>query len=46
MGLLMNFLRTQTLMRLPDSLKLTLNGSLRKTQSNLDVKAGRNIVFD
>ena len=46
MGLLMNFLRTQTLMRVADSLKLTLNGSLWKTQSNLDVKAGRNIVFD
>jgi hypothetical protein len=41
----MNFLRTQTLMRLADSLKLTLNGDLWKTQSNLDIVAGKGITF-
>ncbi len=42
----MNFLRTQTLTRIADVLKLKLNGVLWKTQSNLNVIAGRNIVFD
>lgn len=41
----MNFLRTQTLQRIADALKLKLNGVLWKTQSNLDIVAGRNIVF-
>lgn len=41
----MNFLRTQTLQRIADALKLKLNGIQWKTQSNLDIVAGRNIVF-
>jgi len=41
----MNFLRTQTLTRIADSLKLFLNGSLWKTQSQLDLVAGQGIKF-
>ncbi len=42
----MNFLRTQTLQRIADVLKLSINGAIWKTQSNLNVIAGRNIVFN
>jgi hypothetical protein len=41
----MNFLRTQTLTRIADSLKLFLNGSLWKTQSNLNIIPGHGISF-
>lgn len=41
----MNFLRTQTLMRVADSLKLRLNGAFWKTQSNLDLVSGKGITF-
>jgi len=41
----MNFLRTQTLTRIADSLKLFLNGSLWKTQSNLNIISGHGISF-
>lgn len=41
----MNFLRTQSLMRIADSLKLLLNGETWKTQSNLDIVAGKGISF-
>lgn len=45
MGLLMNFLRTVGLARIADYLKLSLNGQQWLSQSNLDVVAGRNMVF-
>lgn len=41
----MNFLRTQSLQRVADFLKLKLNGVPWKTQSNLDIVSGRNITF-
>lgn len=41
----MNFLRTQSLQRIADYLKLKINGVLWKTQSNLNITGGRNIVF-
>jgi hypothetical protein len=41
----MNFLRTQSLQRLADILKLKLDGVIWKTQSNLDIRAGRNMTF-
>ena len=41
----MNFLRTQSLQRVADILKLKLDGVLWKTQSNLNIKSGRNIAF-
>ena len=41
----MNFLRTQSIQRIADLLKLQLDGVLWKTQSNLDIRAGRNIAF-
>ena len=41
----MNFLRTQSLQRVADLLKLKLDGIVWKTQSNLDIVAGRNITF-
>ena len=41
----MNFLRTQTLTRIADVLKLKLDGVVWKTQSNLDIVPGRNITF-
>lgn len=41
----MNFLRTQTLTRIADVLKLKLDGVVWKTQSNLDVVAGQGISF-
>ena len=41
----MNFLRTQSLQRVADILKLKLDGALWKTQSNLNIKSGRNIAF-
>ena len=41
----MNFLRTQTLQRVTDMLKLFLNGTRWKTQSQLNLVAGRNMVF-
>lgn len=41
----MNFLRTQTLTRIADSLKLLLNGEIWKTQSQLDLVAGQGISF-
>ena len=41
----MNFLRTQSLMRIADTLKVKLNGVLWKTQSNLNVVGGRNVTF-
>jgi len=41
----MNFLRTQTLTRIADVLKLKLDGIVWKTQSNLDVVAGQGISF-
>lgn len=41
----MNFLRTQSLQRVADLLKLKLDGTVWKTQSNLDIVAGRNMTF-
>ena len=41
----MNFLRTQSIQRVADILKLKLDGVMWKTQSNLDIVAGRNITF-
>ena len=41
----MNFLRTQSLQRVADILKLKLDGVLWKTQSNLNIQSGRNIAF-
>ena len=41
----MNFLRTVGLARIADYLKLSLNGQQWLSQSNLDVVAGRNMVF-
>ena len=41
----MNFLRTQSLQRVADLLKLKLDGIVWKTQSNLDIVAGRNMTF-
>ena len=41
----MNFLRTQSLMRIADTLKVKLNGVLWKTQSNLNVVAGQGLEF-
>jgi hypothetical protein len=41
----MNFLRTQSLMRIADTLKVKLNGVLWKTQSNLNVVAGQGLTF-
>ena len=39
------FLRTQSLQRVADILKVKLNGSTMKTQSNLDIRGGRNITL-
>ena len=41
----MNFLRTQSIQRIADLLKLQLDGLPWKTQSNLDIVAGRNMTF-
>lgn len=41
----MNFLRTQSLQRVADILKLKLDGVLWKTQSTLNIQGGRNIAF-
>ena len=41
----MNFLRTVGLQRIADFLKVSLNGQQWLSQSNLDVVAGRNMVF-
>jgi hypothetical protein len=41
----MNFLRTQSLQRIADILKLSLNGAVWKTQSQLDVVAGQGLTF-
>ena len=41
----MNFLRTQSLQRVADILKLKLDGALWKTQSILNIQSGRNISF-
>ncbi|NCX44537.1 MAG: hypothetical protein EBW74_08890 [Betaproteobacteria bacterium] len=41
----MNFLRTQTLTRIADLLKVQLDGITWKTQSNLNVVAGQGISF-
>ena len=41
----MNFLRTQSLQRVADILKLKLNGTLWKTQSILNVVAGQGLTF-
>ena len=41
----MNFLRTQTLQRIADYVKLKIEGVPWKTQSNLNISGGRNIVF-
>ena len=41
----MNFLRTQSLQRIADILKLYLNGAVWKTQSQLDVVAGQGLAF-
>ena len=41
----MNFLRTQSIQRVADLLKLKLDGVLWKTQSNLNIQSGRNIAF-
>ena len=41
----MNFLRTQSIQRIADILKLKLDGVLWKTQSNLNIQSGRNISF-
>lgn len=39
------FLRTQSLQRVADILKVKLNGSTMKSQSNLDIRGGRNITL-
>jgi len=39
------FLRTMSLQRIADVLKLKLNGTLFKSQSNLDIVGGRNITL-
>ena len=39
------FLRTMSLQRVADILKLKLDGVLFKTQSNLNIQSGRNITF-
>lgn len=41
----MNFLRTMTLARLVDQLKLLINGTVWTSQSTMNVVAGRNMVF-
>ena len=41
----MNFLRTMSLQRIADLLKVKLDGATLKTQSNLDIVSGRNITF-
>ena len=41
----MNFLRTQSIQRIADLLKLQLDGVPWKTQSNLNIQSGRNIAF-
>lgn len=41
----MNFLRTQTLMRIADSLKILLDGQVWKTQSTLNIVAGHGVQF-
>ena len=41
----MNFLRTQSIQRIADLLKLQLDGLPWKTQSNLNIQSGRNIAF-
>ena len=41
----MNFLRTQSIQRIADLLKLQLDGVLWKTQSILNIQSGRNISF-
>ena len=41
----MNFLRTMSLQRIADLLKVKLDGETLKTQSNLDIVSGRNITF-
>ena len=41
----MNFLRTMSLQRIADLLKVKLGGEVMKTQSNLDIVAGRGMVF-
>lgn len=41
----MNFLRTQSLQRIADILKLSISGEIWKTQSNLNISGGRNIYF-
>jgi hypothetical protein len=41
----MNFLRTQSLQRIADILKLYLNGEVWKTQSQLNVVAGQGLEF-
>jgi hypothetical protein len=41
----MNFLRTMSLQRIADLLKIKLNGETMKTQSNLDIVAGRNMTM-
>ena len=42
---LMNFIRTQSLLRIADTLKLYLSGAVWKTQSNLNLVPGRNVTF-
>ena len=39
------FLRTMSLQRIADVLKLKLNGTLFKSQSNLNIQSGRNITL-
>ena len=39
------FLRTQSLQRVADILKVKLNGTLMKSQSNLDIVGGRNVTL-
>ena len=41
----MNFLRTMSLQRIADLVKVKLNGETMKTQSNLDIVSGRNMTF-
>ena len=41
----MNFIRTQSLLRIADTLKLYLSGAVWKTQSNLNLVPGRNVTF-
>jgi len=41
--MLMNFLRTQTLMRVSDSLKLLISGQVWKTQSTLNIVPGHGV---